>query len=464
MLLNKGYYEIEETLNVINGVLKTWLEHDNAQKIRIFTQSNGKGIELKDFSVYHPTDKPWLTEITLNTTFSVVYVQYTTEGDIIEADDINMLNEKAHEHSNKVFLDSLNQSRFDEKSEKDHTHSIEDIPDFPSAFPASDVYAWAKQIEKPKYMASEIEGVGDPAQLTNGQNIVEAVNKAFTQADDGKNIIKNAVIGKNVTVPENPTFRELSDCISSIQTGDDTSDATMDSPQLLSGYTGYARGAKVTGTMPINNVIQYSLPVNGTVYLPAGYYPEGGYITQSGVQVGTDTSDATLIGGDQIISGYTAYARGNKVTGTMPYYGVTQYNLPVNGTYYIPAGYHPGGGYVTQSGVQQLVTASGTAAISGNGTLTITTGLNKVYCVLLKGDSAYGVIAPSKYSTDNSYTLAVASRYVPTGYSDQIGYCAWNGFFGQPTTFSITNKKLYDAFMGATAGAGANTSWVAYGY
>lgn len=456
MLLNKGYYEIEETLNVINGVLKAWLEHDNAQKIRIFTQSNGKGIELKDFSVYHPTDKPWLTEITLNTTFSVVYVQYTTEGDIIEADDINMLNEKAHEHSNKVFLDSLNQSRFDEKSEKDHTHSIEDIPDFPSAFPASDVYAWAKQIEKPKYMASEIEGVGDPAQLTNGQNIVEAVNKAFTQADDGKNIIKNAVIGKNVTVPENPTFRELSDCISSIQTGDDTSDATMDSPQLLSGYTGYARGAKVTGTMPINNVIQYSLPVNGTVYLPAGYYPEGGYITQSGVQVGTDTSDATLIDGNQIISGYTAYARGVKVTGTMPVNNVIQYSLPVNGTVYLPAGYHPAGGYITQSGVQAIISASGTTTLAKtSGSFSVTPGIANVVSIILQAGSL-GMAVIARQPRNDTWQLVAGSNY-GNGSGIMISVSYTSG------VFRAASQYLWD-ILSSAAGGTTTLNWIAYGY
>lgn len=40
-----------------------------------------------------------------------------------------------------------------------HTHTKSQITDFPSSMPASDVYSWAKAATKPKYTASEISGV-----------------------------------------------------------------------------------------------------------------------------------------------------------------------------------------------------------------------------------------------------------------------------------------------------------------
>ncbi len=42
------------------------------------------------------------------------------------------------------------------KAEKTHTHTSKDITDFPESLPASDVYDWAKQPNKPVYTAGEV--------------------------------------------------------------------------------------------------------------------------------------------------------------------------------------------------------------------------------------------------------------------------------------------------------------------
>ena len=46
------------------------------------------------------------------------------------------------------------------KADASHSHTISQITEFPSAMPASDVYSWAKQPNKPSYTASEV-GLGD---------------------------------------------------------------------------------------------------------------------------------------------------------------------------------------------------------------------------------------------------------------------------------------------------------------
>lgn len=43
-----------------------------------------------------------------------------------------------------------------EKAPKEHTHTKEQITNFPTSLPASDVYSWAKQPSKPTYTASEV--------------------------------------------------------------------------------------------------------------------------------------------------------------------------------------------------------------------------------------------------------------------------------------------------------------------
>lgn len=42
------------------------------------------------------------------------------------------------------------------KADKEHTHTKKDITDFPTSLPASDVYDWAKQPNKPVYTAGEV--------------------------------------------------------------------------------------------------------------------------------------------------------------------------------------------------------------------------------------------------------------------------------------------------------------------
>ena len=58
-------------------------------------------------------------------------------------------------------------------------------------------------------------------------------------------------------------------------------DATATAAQILSPTTCWVKGVKITGTMPNNGAISYSLPLNGTYKIPAGYHNGSGKVTQS---------------------------------------------------------------------------------------------------------------------------------------------------------------------------------------
>ena len=87
------------------------------------------------------------------------------------------------------------------------------------------------------------------------------------------------------------TLGEMINGINSIVSsgGIDTFDATATAEDILSGETAYVNGVKIVGTHEC--------------------------------EVGTDTSDATIVSGNQMLSGVTAYGANGKITGTIPSQG-----------------------------------------------------------------------------------------------------------------------------------------------
>ena len=106
---------------------------------------------------------------------------------------------------------------------------------------------------------------------------------------------------------------------------------TAGAAQVLTGYSfSNASGVGISGSMANRGNVTQNLATNGASYtIPVGYHAGGGKITanitnlsagniKSGVSVGgiagTFTNDATATAA-QIVSGYTAYVNGSKVTG-----------------------------------------------------------------------------------------------------------------------------------------------------
>lgn len=223
--------------------------------------------------------------------------------------------------------------------------------------------------------------------------------------------IVNALKGKGVTVPSGTKIDGLASLVSSIPQLD-TSDATATAENILSGKTAYAKGSKVTGTMPNATVFggadvfaenlttsassdkltlteSSSKPSNNYIAVTAGgditlapykQTTKAGYIAE-GVVAGseydvsltektkyytfpsgvTNTSNATAAA-SEILSGETAYVNGSKVTGTMPNNGgVSPVSLIAGESYTIPEGYHDGTGVVRALSLSSQTNGNATA-------------------------------------------------------------------------------------------------------
>lgn len=93
--------------------------------------------------------------------------------------------------------------------------------------------------------------------------------------------------------------------------------------QVLSGQTYYNSDPKIkrTGTLPIIGAVSPTLNAGGSYTVPAGYHNGSGKVTANSLASQTGGTSAPA----QILSGYTAWVNGSKITGTMANRGQAQY-------------------------------------------------------------------------------------------------------------------------------------------
>lgn len=151
---------------------------------------------------------------------------------------------------------------------------------------------------------------------------------------------------------------------------------------------------------------------------PDGFVTAIGNISGGG---GTDTSDATMTSGDQMLSGVTAYSKGTKYTGTIP--TKTSSNMTTSGaTVTAPAGYYASD---ASTSVDSMTLPTSTAASASSG-----------------------------YSSKATVSRSTSDQYIniPTGYNSAGAYykinAVANGAVTAPSTISGTS---------ATVSTGTNT-------
>lgn len=108
-------YTIEEHISMPEGgVYEDYLEHDNIKEgsLTVYTGPQLTGEPVQTYVLSTPSLTPWKKIIRIYTNLPEVYVCYVTNGDTVEADDINALQ------------DELRRTQF---AMKEHEDSISEI-------------------------------------------------------------------------------------------------------------------------------------------------------------------------------------------------------------------------------------------------------------------------------------------------------------------------------------------------
>ena len=102
----------------------------------------------------------------------------------------------------------------------------------------------------------------------------------------------------------------------------DTQDATAAVAEILEGKTAYARGAKVTGTMPNKGAVSGTIATKDAYTIPMGFHDGSGTVsidaTESAkIVAGNIKSGVTILGVEGTFSGESVTAQTKSVTPTM---------------------------------------------------------------------------------------------------------------------------------------------------
>lgn len=102
----------------------------------------------------------------------------------------------------------------------------------------------------------------------------------------------------------------------------DTQDATVAVAEILEGKTAYARGAKLTGTMPNKGAVNGTIATKEAYTIPMGFHDGSGTVSLDATEsakliAGNIKSGVTILGVEGTFAGETVTAQTKSVTPTM---------------------------------------------------------------------------------------------------------------------------------------------------
>lgn len=146
--------------------------------------------------------------------------------------------------------------------------------------------------------------------------------------------------------------------IAAITTDPSVNDTLTDGKYMLSPYTAHSKGVQITGSMTDRGAVSQALNAGGSYTVPAGYHNGSGKVTANSL---ASQTAGTAAAGD-IYTGKTAWVGGTQITGSMTNRGAVSQALNAGGSYTVPAGYHNGSGKVTANSLASQTSATATAA------------------------------------------------------------------------------------------------------
>lgn len=92
----EGYLINDEEIELTGGLKNYVLKHHNllqGQPVSVWTGEGMSGSQISDFTVSNLSDKPWVYKVTFgaSVTDGTYYINYTSQGDENDADDINYI-------------------------------------------------------------------------------------------------------------------------------------------------------------------------------------------------------------------------------------------------------------------------------------------------------------------------------------------------------------------------------------
>lgn len=120
---------------------------------------------------------------------------------------------------------------------------------------------------------------------------------------------------------------------------DEQTPGTAVASAILNSRTAWVNGTKITGTMPNNGSVTKTLLAGETYTILEGYHTGSGVITAESLESQT-VADAVA---ENLLINKTAWANGEKITGTMPQRDTTTVRINAGNDITLPAGYYPNG-------------------------------------------------------------------------------------------------------------------------
>ena len=204
-----------------------------------------------------------------------------------------------------------------------------------------------------------------------------------------KDSIREALIAKEVSVPEGATLDSFSTLIDNMKGGTSSAEVTATKANVLAGTTTITSDSNdqiVEGTMPNIGAVSQSLNCGGTFSIPQGYHNGSGIITANDLASQTPGN----VSASQILSSYTAWSNGIQVTGSLAVTSAISFKTatlsassiriswtnPSKGAYSGVKIRYSTSGYPGVSGGTLVYTGTGSSASPGGSSYVDITGLN----------------------------------------------------------------------------------------